>query len=86
MFNISGFFKRIQNAHTKELFIRTVIRDSIKKSTTIEIPLESISFNASTAILKGISQSLRSVIFIKKRVILADINANQTIRAISDIR
>jgi hypothetical protein len=86
MFNIAGFFKRIQNTHTKELFIRSIIGAAIKKYTSNEVPIESITFNSSTVILKNVSQSLKSAIFVKKQSILKEINSEQTIRIVSDIR
>lgn len=86
MFNIAGFFKKIQNSHTKELFIRTIVIQAIKKFTQSDIPIESVSFNSSTIVLKNISQSLRSIIFIKKQTIISEINSSQTIRIVTDIR
>ena len=86
MFSIGKFFERIQNTRTKEVYIRSVIQGAIKKNTGAEIPIDAISFKSSTALLKNISQSLRSAIFIKKGQILKDVNAEQTIRVVEDLR
>lgn len=83
---IGDFFKRIQNLHTKEIFVRTIIKESIKKTTSVDIPVENIVFSGSTASLKGISQAARSAIFIKKHKILEDINSSQDVRKIQDIK
>jgi hypothetical protein len=86
MLSIGKFFERIQSARTKELYIRSVIQGAIKKNTAADIPLDAISFRSSTANLKNINQSLRSIIFIKKGQILRDINSEQNIRRVEDIR
>lgn len=86
MFNIGQFFKKAQNKHTQELFIRSTIKDAIQKQTNIEIPIEAISFTSQTLILKGISQGAKSQIFIKKQLILQEINTKQNIRKILDVR
>ena len=86
MLRISELFSRIKNAHTKEGLIRGAIRDSIKKISNIDIPVESISMRSATVTLKDVNQSDRSTIFIKKQRILEDINSSQAIRKIEDIR
>ena len=86
MLSIGKFFERIQNVRTKELFIRSVIRDAIKKHVSVEIPVESIALKSSDITLKNINSSLRSAIFIKKQTLIAEINAAQAIRSFTDIR
>ncbi len=86
MLKISEFFKKIQNRHTKELFVRSVVRDSLKKIVNVEVPVEAISFKSSIAVLKDVSQSARSQIFIKKQTIIQEINSLQSIRIVEDIR
>lgn len=86
MLNIGEFFKKIKNKHSQELFIRSTIKDVIKKHTKIELAIESISLKSSTVSLKGVSQTARSQMFIKKQIIIDEINAVQTIRKITDVR
>ena len=86
MLNISEFFKRIHSKQAKEVNIRNVIRTAIKNHAKFDISIESISFNSNTAILEGITPIARSEIYIKKQAILNDINSQQNIRAIADIR
>lgn len=85
-FNIRDFFKRIQNIHAKEILIRSLIKDVIKKHTNHEIPIESIKFSSGNIVLKGVNQSLRSVIFIKRTNIIQEINASQQIKRFYDIK
>ena len=86
MIGIGDFFKRIKGLHAREVLVRTIIQDAIKKHTGVDIPLDSISFSAGSIVLKSASNSLRSAIFIKKTAILADVNAGQDLKKIVDIR
>ncbi len=86
MLSIKSFFEKIQNVRTKELFVRSTISDVIKKLTSIEISPENISFSSSTLHLKGINQSARSVIFIKKTNLIKEINDAQSAKVVTDIR
>jgi len=80
MFGISGFFKNIQNTFTKEVVLRTTIKNIIKKHTEIDIPIENITYRNSIINLKNINSSALSVIFIKKTKILEDLPKFQDIR------
>lgn len=75
MFGISGFFKNIQNAFTKEVALRMNIKEVIKKHTGIEIPIENIKCNNGTVHLNKTSSVVLSSVYIKKNKILADFNA-----------
>ena len=86
MINIGQFFKKIQNKHTKELFVRSIIKDALKKYTQLDVPVEAMSFSSNSLVLKNISQVAKSQIFIKKQLILQEINTAQSIKIISDIR
>lgn len=86
MLNIGQFFKKIQNKHTKELFIRSVVKDVIQKYVGVEVPVESISFKSDTVVLQGVSQTAKSQIFIKKQAIVQEVNSKQNIRRIVDVR
>ena len=86
MLGIHEFFKRIQNLHSKEVFVRTVIQESLKKYTNIGLELKDINFQESTIVLKNTNQTFKSVVFTKKNQILNDINEKQTIRKVTDIR
>ncbi len=86
MLSIAGFFKKIQNKHTKELYLRNTIQATIKKYIGVELPLESISVKSDTISLEGISQAARSQVFIKKQLILDEINKDIRPKIISNIR
>lgn len=86
MFGIGQFFSKIQNSFAKEVLIRTVMKDAIKKYVGLEIPIENISVKSGTITLDNVSQSARSAIFIKKQAIIKEIMAAQNIKNITDIR
>ena len=85
MLGISEFFKKIQSSYTKEIFIRNAIREVILQKTGVDVPIGSVSFKSNAVILNNVSQSLKSVIFIKKQAILKEIAEKQNIRVVSDI-
>lgn len=86
MLNISQFFKKIQNKYTQELFVRTVIQEQIKKHIGIAVPIEDITVKSGEVLLKNISQTGRSQIYIKKQALLQGINGAQQSKKIGDIR
>ena len=80
MFGISGFFKNIQNSFTKEVVLRTKIKETIKIHTKADIPIENISCKNGVINLKNTSSAALSVIFIKKSQILNDLKEFSDIR------
>ena len=86
MLGIGDFFKRIKSSVSKEVFVRNAIKEAVKKFAGVDIRLEDISFQGSTAILRNINQSARTTVFIKKHAIIREANATQNFRRVSDIR
>jgi len=86
MFGIGDFFKRIQGGFAKELFLRKAIADAVKKCANIDVAVEDMSVKDGIVNLNKISQAARSVIFIKKQAILAEINGQQAGVLVKDIR
>ena len=86
MKRISEFFERIRNIHAREALVRIAAQQALKTQLLIEVGLESISCKGDAIALKGIDQSARSALFIKKESILKEINEAQTVRIIRDIR
>lgn len=86
MLSISNFFSKIQSKHTKGMFVRTVVQSVIQKKLSVQIPIESISIKTSVVVLKNINSSILSAVFIKKSQIIKDINTEQGIVVIEDIR
>ncbi len=84
MFGISGFFKNIQNAFTKEVLLRMSIKEAIKKHVGVEIKIEDIACKNGIITIKQANSSLLSTIFIKKTKILAELNSNNV--KVTDIR
>ncbi len=54
--------------------VMPAVSEIVKKITHITVPPESIHISSSKVILNGISQAARSEIFIKREVILKEIN------------
>lgn len=86
MQNISEFFSKILGKHAKEVHLRTVIQEILKKYIRTDLPLESIILSGGVLSLKGIDQTAKSVIFIKKATILKELNEKSLGRIVSDIR
>ena len=86
MLGIKEFFKNIQNKHTQELFVRSVVQEGIRTHTGASVPLEAIQRTTETIVLKGVASALRSAVYIKKSHIIGYINEHQTIYTIVDIR
>lgn len=84
MFGISSFFKNIQNAFTKEVFLRMNIKEVIKKHTGEDLPIENIVCKNGIVSINKTNSAVLSSIYIKKNKILADFVALNL--KISDIR
>jgi methylphosphotriester-DNA--protein-cysteine methyltransferase len=86
MLNISEFFKRIGGVQAKEVAKRDAIRVAIKQFIDIDVPITSISFKSTVANLKDVSQTAKSVIYMKKKAILDRANTIYGSIIASDIR
>ncbi len=86
MFNIRDYLRRATGVQARELYFRRAVQEALKKLAGIDLPFESISSKSGTVELKGISQEARSAIFIKKAALIAEINKEQDVRPIKDIR
>lgn len=73
MQGISGFFDKFKNTALRELNKREVIISSIFSATKQKIDIKDINIKEGIVVIKG-NQSLKSEIFLKKRVILDLIN------------
>ncbi len=83
MFGITDFFKNIQNAFTKEILLRTKIKEIVEKQTGISIPIENIVYKNEVVSLKKTNSSILSVIYIKKAKILEEL---KSVGIVKDIR
>lgn len=86
MLGISGFFKNIQNTFTKEVVLRTEIKDVVKKCVGLDIQIENISCKNGVITLKNVNSSASSAIFIKKTKILESLRQDYKREYFKDIR
>lgn len=86
MFNIAKFFSRIQNTRLSELTARQKIVEILVKLTSVTVQLGDISFKDGVLIIQKISQVAKSEIFIKKQIIIDEVNKLQIAHVIQDIK
>lgn len=86
MIGLNELFKKARSSFSKEIILRTKIKEAIKNQTGLDLLIENISCKTNTVVLKNISQAARSVIFIKKQAILMEIAGLQTSKTVSDIK
>lgn len=86
MRSIAEFFKNIKSRQARSAHLRTVVQEAVERHARVTLPLEAISLLAGTAVLKGVDQTAKSVIFIKKPAILEEIKAKSNGGAVVDIR
>lgn len=85
-FNIGDFLKRATNKQAQELYFRQSVKDVLKNKFDTDINFDAISLKGGVIYLKNISQAARMAIFIKKQQVLLELNNNQNIYKIIDIR
>lgn len=86
MYGIKEFFKKIQSKYTQELFIRTVIQETLQSYIHQKTPLDDIRIENTSITLQNSSPTVKSQLLIKKTKILAEINSKQTIRVFTELR
>jgi len=75
MFGIGHLFGRVRNSFTKEIVLRTAVKEAVKASTGIDLAIENITVRNSTVAIKNLGQTAKSAIFIKKPKILEALNS-----------
>ena len=86
MKGIGEFFGRMQGKFAQEIAVRAVIQEIIKKQTTLEVPLDKITFVGMDMVLKNLDQTAKSAVFIKKASLLKEIAAIVSKKSITNIR
>jgi hypothetical protein len=86
MRSIAEFFKNIKSRQARTAHLRAVVQEAVEKHAHISVPLEAIDLSVGTAVLRGLGQTAKSVIFIKKPAIMEEIKARLDNGAIVDIR
>ncbi len=85
MKNIGGFFDKFKSKVAGEVQNRVAVIEAIKKHTGEELKMGDITLSVGVVRIKG-GQGLKNEIFIKKSLILKDINSKTKALQISDIR
>jgi hypothetical protein len=83
MLNIGQFFKRIQNKHGQEAFLHALIQQVIEKHTGATVMFER---KAGEIVTRNVPAALKSQLFIKRTLILRDINTQQQNVVITHIK
>ena len=86
MKSIAEFFKNIKGRQARAVHLRMVVKEAVEKYAHVSVPLEAIDLSSGTAVLKGLDQTAKSVVFIKKTAILAEIGARPDTQSVVDIR
>ena len=76
----------MQGKFAQEIAVRAVIQEIIKKQTTLEVPLDKITFVGMDMVLKNLDQTAKSAVFIKKASLLKEIAAIVSKKSITNIR
>ena len=74
MFNINQFLERLRKVSGGSIDTRGEIARIIKEKANIELQIEAIEIKPPRISLKNISQAARSEIYIKKHLILEEVN------------
>lgn len=85
MFGIGHLFGRISNSFTREISLRSTIRECLLRTVGIDVPIENIIYKNNLVTLKSLSSAARSVIFIKKPILLKEFE-EKGIANVKDIR
>ena len=86
MKSIGEFFSNIQNRHAQEMFLRTVVQQVLKRVANVDSNIKDISFKAGAVILKKISPTAKSQLFLKKQAILREIAIQAPGKRIADLK
>ncbi|GEM_PF-602453 len=86
MFNISQFLNRIRGTQGKQILQRNIVRNVVLKNIGIDIPAENITIKSAVIFLNNISQSAKSAVYVKKQIILNEINKGQDTIIVRDIK
>ncbi len=81
MKNISEFLSKIRNAQTKNVLRKIIVTEIVKKHREVVIDMTKVEFGGGKLILKNLSQTQKTHIFMKKNEILKDINDRFTEQA-----
>ena len=86
MFGIGHLLRKVQSRQGKVDFISGIICGAMKDVTKFDIRHENIKIQGQNIYINGVSQTLKSEIFIKKSLVLKIINTKQESVVFLDIK
>lgn len=86
MFNIGGLFGKFLSLQSKEIGVRNFIIESLKKNLGISVTVNDIEINNGIVFIKKLPPTARNILFMKKDLVLEEVNRLQTARKILNIK
>lgn len=86
MFNIGGLFQKFLALQAKEIGVRNIVIESIQKNIGVTLVVGDIEINNSIIFIKKLPQAAKNSLFMKKDIILDEINTKQVLKKISSIK
>lgn len=86
MKSIGEFFAKIQGRQAQKILIYKIVQEAVNKQVNVDLDLAAVSFKAKSVVIKGLSQTAKNQLFIKKPAILKEINSRSAPRIVEDMR
>ncbi len=86
MFNIGGLFGKFIKFQNNEICLRQFVVGSLKNNTGINTEIGDIEIKNDTILIKKLSQAGKNVLFMKKGLVLEEINSKQNYKKINNIK
>lgn len=86
MFNVGGFLEKFLSLQSKEIGVRNFIVESLKKNTGITTTVNDIDISNGVVYIKKLSQAAKNTLFMKKDIIIDEVNKIQNSRTINNIK
>lgn len=85
MFNIDSFLGRIRSITGQETILRSLVMDSINNIAPFIVEANQVSIKGGIISIKKLSATAKTELFLKKELILNNINSKQSARKFSDL-
>ncbi len=86
MRSIGEFLSRIRNKQAQEIFLRSTIQTALKTTLAIDADIDAIEFKGGAVLIKGLSQTAKSALYMKKGSLLKEIAKLLPTRAVNDVK
>lgn len=86
MFNIGGLFGKFLSLQSKEIGVRTFIAESLKRNLGIVVEITDIEIKNGVVLIKKLSQAGKNALFMKKDIVIEEVNKAQGDRKILNIK